>query len=82
MNDGSGYARIEMTANGTYLLSYDQDAKYSRFARQFGAQGGSLMRDYATEVAKNEAMNMGMSILGEETRADGSIRLVLGAMAI
>jgi len=82
MKDGSGFARMNITADGGYELSYDQDPKYSMFARTFGSQGGTLMRDYATEIAKREAMSMGMSILGEETREDGSIRLILGAVAI
>jgi hypothetical protein len=78
MKDGSGLATLTQQDNGSWALSYDQDPKYSMFSETYGREGGVLMRDYATEVAKNQAFNMGMSLISEDVREDGSIRLILG----
>ncbi len=79
MNDGSGYATLKQEKTGDWVLSYDRDATYSRFAAKFGTEGGTLMRDYAVYVAETQATTMGMTVLSQEERADGSIRIVLAA---
>jgi hypothetical protein len=72
------YAKVDQINPGEWELSYDQDPGYSAFSSRIGRNGGILMRSYATEKAKREAAAMGCMVLEEETRNDGSIRLVVG----
>lgn len=75
--DGSGRATMERNKDGNWILSYDQDRSYSRFAERIGTNGGTLMRDYATQMTERQAYGVGMMITNHEIRQDGSIRLVL-----
>lgn len=79
MTDMSGHAKLTQTKTGDWALSYDRDVSYSRFAEKFGTNGGTLVRDYAARVAENQAISMGMTVMSNEIRHDGTIRIVLAA---
>lgn len=76
--DGSSHAQLTCSGDH-YTLSYDRDPNYSNFAKTFGLNGGTLVRDYAATVAKNQAISMGMNVMSSEIRQDGSIRLIIAA---
>lgn len=79
MTDMSGYAKLNQSKTGEWVLSYDRDPNYSKFASKFGLNGGTLVRDYAAQVAEQQALHMGMTVMSNEIRQDGTIRIVLAA---
>jgi hypothetical protein len=79
LRDRQSSGRADLTKDGDiWNLGYDQDAGYSPFAKRFGRNGGTLVREYTRRVVLQETRNQGMMILSEEERSDGSIRLCVG----
>ncbi len=67
--------RATLTKQGdSWRLGYD---RYGAFARHFGENGGTLLRDYAREVLVENLPAQGMTLVSQETLDDGSYRLLV-----
>lgn len=58
---------------GAWNLNVDNDPRYSEYTKKFGKNGGTVMRDYASEVVQTQMVANGGFVTSRQEQSDGSI---------